>query len=151
MSNLYQSPESNIKTDKSNPDRRIGWKMFFLIMLILELLGFYFIYESILDETVKTVDIVALFVYPFMVLALFGYAFKKAFFHQLVWKIFFPISLVVDLWGLFQVFGEDPELNSGIVAIIVIAVITPIILLQYLVLYRYGFTNRAPWDKRGVP
>ncbi len=147
MSNPYKSPESNIKTDKSDSDRRIGWKMFFLLMLILELLGFYFIYESILDGTVKTVDIVSLFVYPFMMLALFGYAFKKVFFKQSMWKIFLPISLVVDLLGLFQVFVDDPELNNSIVIIITIVVISPIILLQYFVLYRYGFTNRAPWDE----
>jgi hypothetical protein len=144
MSNPYESPKSNIKTNKNNPDQRLGWKIFFLFMLSLELIGYYFTYESMLDGTIQTVDIVGFFVYPLMILALFGYAFKKAFFRQIVWKIFFPISLSVDLWMLFSTL-DDPEL-SNIASIIIVAMIMPILLLQYFVLYLYGFTNRKPWD-----
>lgn len=148
MTNPYKAPESDIETEISDPDPRLGWKMFFLFILAIDLLGFYDTYESILDGTVKTVDLVGLFVYPLMVLALFGYAFKKAFFHPLVWKLFFPICLILDTWEIFQIFQDDPEFSrNGIILMLFIATLTPLLLLQYLALYRYGFTHRAPWDK----
>jgi magnesium-transporting ATPase (P-type) len=148
MMNPYDPPTSDIKVNEVIPDRRIGWKLFFLLMLILELFSFYTVYESYLNDNVLTSDLVGLFNYPFMLLGVFGYAFKKAFFHQYIWKIFFPISLLVDLWILFNTFKESPIISdTTMTLLIVVIIIAPIMILEYLVLYRYAFTNKVPWDK----
>ncbi|MCK5896875.1 MAG: hypothetical protein KAG20_08720 [Cocleimonas sp.] len=148
MTNPYDPPTSNIEVDEPISDRRIGWKIFFLLMLAFELFGFYAVYESILDDSVLISDLVGLFIYPIMLLGLFGYAFKYAFFHQNIWKIFFPISLLMDFWVLLDVFQASPDINTSLLIIVMsIILIVPILILQYLVLYRYAFTDKAPWDK----
>lgn len=148
MTNPYKPPSSNIKIDEKNADKRIGWKIFFLFMVTLQIAGVYFLFNDIMKDDYNYVDILGVFIYPFGLLALFGYAFKKIFFQQFVWKIFFPISLIIDGLSLFFEFGSDPELTSNLIAIsIVFVILTPLFFLQYLVLYRYGFTKEEPWDQ----
>ena len=148
MTNPYKPPSSNIKIDENNTDNRIGWKMFFLLMLLLQIASVYLVFNDIMKDDYDYFDILDLFIYPFILLALFGYAFKKAFFQQLVWKIFFTISLIIDALFLFFEFSTTPELTDNLIVIsIAFAILTPLFLLQYLALYRYGFTKKEPWDQ----
>lgn len=158
MSNPYEPPSSDIKIDESDSDKRLGWKIFFLFMLALNIFGYYGVFLSIATEgDYSIVDIIGLFIYPFMLLALFGYAFKKSFFKQSVWKIFFPISLITDLVSIFiELSSTGFSINefsalgdNGVIIIVLVMGIfmLPILLLEYLALYRYGFTDRAPWKK----
>ncbi len=162
--NPFEPPRADIRIDESATDKRLGWKVFFLLMLILNIFGFYSVFVG---EAFQLMDILDLLVYLFVLLALFGYAFKKAFFTQGFWKVLLPISLLVDISSLFTdvsdvfqnemgvfvdapIFYTDLDLGGiGVITIIIMFVIlVPIMLLQYLILYRYGYTDREPWNNQ---
>ena len=144
--NPFEPPRSDIRIDESGGDKRLGWKVFFLVMLLLNTVTSYFLFSG---KEYQVKEILELFVYAFALLALFGYAFKKAFFQQVVWKVFLPISLVTDIASLFSDIEDVLTDTSGVIAIIsMVVIIVPILLLQYLILYRYGYTDREPWDNK---
>jgi len=145
-SNPFEPPRSDIRIDEEDKDKRLGWKIFFGVIFLLSIFSYYF---TLVAEDFLLTDILYLIVNLFMLMALFGYAFKKAFFQQGVWKVLLPIVFVTDISSTFSDLKDVPLLSEGGVAIIVLVVIiVPISLLQYLALYRYGFTDRAPWHKK---
>lgn len=144
--NPFEPPRSDIRVDESAGDRRLGWKIFFLVMFLLNIFGYYVTFS---EAEYQIQDILELFVYAFALLALFGYAFKKAFFQQVVWKAFLPISLVTDISSLFSDFDDVLSDTGGAIAIVsMLVIVVPILLLQYLILYRYGYTDREPWRNK---
>ena len=145
-SNPFEPPRSDIRIDEEDKDKRLGWKILFWVIFLLSIFSYYF---TLVAEDFLLTDILYLIVNLFMLMALFGYAFKKAFFQQGVWKVLLPIVFVTDISSTFSDLKDVPLLSEGGVAIIVLVVIiVSISLLQYLALYRYGFTDRAPWHKK---
>lgn len=153
MNNPYQSPSSDVTVDEKIEDRRLGWKIFFFIMLALHFFGLSFMVDEYRENAFDPYDIPELLVYPVILLGFFGYAFHKIFFKQGFWRVFFPIAIGVDIFSLWNDFAMDPEVfnsTGGTVGLIIMMVIiVPIFLLQYLALYRYGFSTLSPWDKKG--
>ncbi len=151
MTNPFEPPSSDIKINQQETDKRIGWIIFFLISLTLNIFSFYDIIQNFIKEEAKIDDFLILLVYPLVLLALYGYAFKKAYFNQLIWKILLPITLIIDIIAFIILFTEEENsfnfIDNTLTAIIFLLILSPLIIFQYIALYRYGFTNREPWDK----
>jgi len=156
--NPFEPPRSDIRIDEEDKDKRLGWKIFFWVIFLLSIFGYYFILVA--DDFSPITDILYMIFDLFMLMALFGYAFKKAFFQQSVWKVLLPIVLVKDVFSTvsevmdtsffqspFSIWGEGMGMIIAIATVAVVVV--PIAFFQYLALYRYGFTDRAPWHKKG--
>lgn len=151
MTNPYQSPSSDIKVEEKIKEGRLGWKIFFFIMLALELLTVFLYLGEFQEGTFELYNIPSLIIYPFIVLGLFGYAFHKRFFKQGFWKILLPNAFVADVYTIWRDFETDPELYSEpYIFGTMMVILLPILFLQYLVLYRYGFSQLSPWDDESV-
>ena len=148
MSNPFEPPKADIQIQENIEDNRLGWKMFFLLMLAFEIFGFYDLATRFAIGDYDIADVLGIVVYPLVLIALYGYAFKKAFFHQIVWKILFPVSLLTDAISLYLVItsGDDFANSLALVSVLVV-ILVPLFVFQYMALYRYGFTRIAPWDK----
>ena len=145
--NIYSSPESDVQiNEKIRPKRKLVWKIFFwfniAVAMLLPLAFFMF-------EAIEIIDIVDLIIYPFTLVALFGYAYTKKIFTKKLWEI---LAIIYPLWFIFYEFtapfalgmpsyGEAQQLDMWILLSFVFGIPT------ILCLYFYSFKSSEVWHK----
>lgn len=125
--------------------RSIWWKVFFFIILILEMVSIGEASRNIMIGKDLFMNILELVVYPWVVIAIFGYAFCKRILVRKVWKILFPLAIMTDITWHYFFFTKPDNQYMLIIILIFYASLSPLIIFQYLALYRYGFSETDPW------
>lgn len=121
------------------------WKIYFFIILALQLISFTYSFQNIAagEELIQSIsDIV---IYPFILAAIFGYSFNKKILIRKIWQILFPVAIFADLVFFCMMFAEDDYSGGAIMTVIILLFIAPLIVFQYIALYRYGFAKTEPW------
>ncbi len=99
-------------------------------------------------------NISGLVVYPWVIVAIFGYAFNKKILVRKVWKMLFPIVIITDILTtiLFHTSAAGQEVHGNpilywVVFYVFYVSFLPFIYFQYVALYRYGFSKPEPWEE----
>jgi hypothetical protein len=170
--NPYKPPSARLGgKEQALNSRRPGylWKLLFWVWLLAQLYSWYGVLDSLNAgiEIHWTWLLADTFIYPVVLLGLYGFAYQKRLFRQTFWKIFFPIFLLVDVslfvWTMMDAQQDsltslwergrliDYQYLSGMdwlwmiaaIAAAVFAVFTAILieLFTYYALYLYGYRN----------
>ncbi len=144
MSNPYQTPDSDVRVEETISKTK--WKAFFWILFTLEIVSIVLLALDPAESALKLSLEVG--VYSVILLGIFGYAYNKRFITQSFWKPILPIAAVYDVYYLFfdePWSFESPQemlISLGVIA----AILVPLIILQYVALYRYGFKAAEIWS-----
>lgn len=145
MNTAYQPPESSFNDDNADDAPKKRWKVFFWLVLVLEIFS---IISFFTDAELNIYEAVAEFIfYSFVLLGLFGFAYKKRIFNPMIWKVFIPLLLIYDIYSIATVeLGPTEDENEFIIlAIFTAAIIIPLMLFQYMALIKYAFKSTSLW------
>lgn len=150
--NPYQTPQSSLIAAPITVESRLphgGWRFFAIILLLLTALSVlstlvYFTPEVSVREIVAEAV-----VYPIVALGVYGYAFQKAFFFKGLWGVMLWLCIAQDILSLPELLNGEPEFQEHfyVYAAIVLAVIVPLSIFQYIALYRYSQSSHL-WASR---
>ncbi len=142
--NPYRPPGATTR-EIERPGRRIGWKLYFLLLatgIPLSLLG-----DGL--AWMQGLDLIDVGVTATGLAGLFGYAFRRRLASLAFWRRWLPVQigwdmllvLVFEPLGLAQ---QTPgsEISSGFEWTIAAALVLPF----YLALFRYGFRSPEIWS-----
>lgn len=140
-SNPYSTPKADL--GQSNPLKRNWvWKAYFIfivILMLVSLLGYYYIENSGVAEYVSIVLL------PPALIGLYGYVFSKKILSQRVWYFNFYIQL---FWTVSYYFVTDIDLYGDMsreTFWILQAIMWTLSIPYYIALYRYGSKNHPIW------
>jgi hypothetical protein len=142
MNDPYRTPQSDVEVNQ--PVSKTKWKVFFWIILLLEIISIVFM---IIDPEESTLEVVAeLIIYPIIIVGIFGFAYGRRIFSTQLWISMIPIGLSYDVYGFLKLdwtFGSTEEMyfTVGLVAVIIF----PLMIIQYLALYKYSFKSPEIW------
>ena len=126
--------------------RQVGWKIFFFFILGMDLLGAYFIILDLAAREKIIQGLLELATYPLFLTGIYGYAFRKRFFHRKLWQILFPVVLIFDIIVILMTIYRFAAEGAGLLVIAAIhAIVIPLFIFQYIVLYRYSYSKTEPW------
>lgn len=149
MNNPYQAPKADLGKEIIEPKSKRGWKIFFWVLLVLQVLSVLFMWSEASPQIHELV--INLLVYPFILIGLFAYAYNKRFISQGFWKVLFFIGISSDLYSVWALikegegFSSDAEMYFTLVLMAVL--ILPMMYFQYLGLYRYGYNAPEIWEE----
>lgn len=139
MIDPYKPPVSDVKVEEVK--RKTIWKVFFWLILILEVLS---LIDIAFDPNKPVNDLlIEAVIYSAILMGLFGYAYSKRIFNKLFWKFVFPIGIAYDLYDFYGVAEWDWSFSS--IDIVFAIIVFPLMYFQYLALYRYGFKSEEIW------
>lgn len=146
MTNPYGVPQAELEGESLSMRKKTGWKIFFWLYLIVEILGviglFFSADESVFDVVGEVV------VYSFVLVGLFAFAYNKKIAIPLVWKLVMLVLFGWDCYIFSSVYTED--VFGGLDAYVAIGISVPIaivLFLQYFALYQYAFQSKEIWNK----
>ncbi len=127
------------------------WKIYFFIALAVNLLGFTLSFKDLLSGERLIGSISGLVVYPWILVAIFGYAFNKKILARKVWKVLFSVAIITDITTAILIYMSSTEQYdpgmSFIIFVVTCVLMSPLIYFQYVALYRYGFSKTEPWEE----
>jgi hypothetical protein len=142
MTDPYRTPQSDVEVIR--PISKAKWKVFFWIVLFLEIISIVFM---IIDPEESALEIVAeLIIYPIIIIGIFGFAYGRRILFSRLWITMIPVGLSYDVYVLFTLdwaFGSTEEMyvTAGLTAVIFF----PLMFFQYLALYKYSFKSPEVW------
>lgn len=142
MNDPYRTPQSDVEV--SQPVSKTKWKVFFWIILLLEIIS---IVLMIVDPEESTLELVAeLIIYPIIIVGIFGFAYGRRIFSSQLWVSMIPIGLSYDVFSFFKLdwtleSTEEIYFTVGLMAVIIL----PLMFIQYLALYKYSFKSPEIW------
>ncbi len=147
MANPYSPPKSQLIDHKTAQVIKPGkfWKVYLWSMVVLQVL---FIIGEFLDPTMtKKALAIDITIYSTTLLGIFGFVYQKKIFTQMFWLVWFPVLCSYDLFTIFRdlVYDAD-EIKTPVMILITIAIISPLLFIQYLALYNYVFKSGSLWN-----
>jgi hypothetical protein len=124
----------------------IGWKIFFFIILSLQMLSFTDSIQNIIIAKDILISLLDLIIYPLVLVAIFGFSFRKKILHRTVWKILFPVVLLYDVVVIANMFINSDQVFDTLTLAIIYLVLSPLMVFQYIALYKYAFSKIIPWE-----
>ncbi|MBV1910556.1 MAG: hypothetical protein KUG78_14740 [Kangiellaceae bacterium] len=149
MPNPYRTPIAEVRQLVGQPVSRTKWKVFFWIMLFLELTSVFFSGD---DRTRPWYEVFGEYaIYSAVLLGLFGFSYNKVFFVRGFWKALIPITFLWDLYTIASAFLEesygDVEVEVIYAMLAAFALVAlPMMIFQYMALYFYGFRSSEIWN-----
>ncbi|MDM3871495.1 hypothetical protein QSV34_09015 [Porticoccus sp. W117] len=144
--NPYQTPASDLtSTPESLHAPKVGWKFYFWLILVLEIIGLYSsINEPDVDRLYTVLEVI---VYSVIIFGVFGFSHNKRIFHSKFWLTWIPIGIAYDIYitYLLIIDFEVPEKQQMLV-LLALTITLPLWFLQYLALYKYGSKSPEIWD-----
>lgn len=152
MDNPYQAPKSNIENGIVEPKSKTAWKVYFwIIILLYPLLTISLLMGPEAADTTAIDLIITFFIYPIVLLGIFGFAYDKRFFTARFWKIWIVVSIASDIYTESDIFEMELDITSDWELYVYIAlfvlIVLPLIIFQYLALYNYTFKSPEIWSK----
>lgn len=147
MSNPYETPASDLDAEKQ-PVSKTKWKVFFWGVLVLDVLSLI----TILNDPERTFLYILLeaVVYSSILIGLFGFSFNRKIINRKVWGYMIPIGIAFDIYSIsyslsnIELNFESPE-EMYVVVAIAIALVVPLMFLQYLALFKYSLRSPEIW------
>jgi hypothetical protein len=146
MNNPYQPPESDVSNKNDIIKSKLGWKIFFWFILIIELLS---VSAALFDHEENIVELAAeTLLYSAILFGLFGFSYNKKFFIRKFWGYLIPTGLFWDIYTLSTIGWTEiettEELYFSVGLLIVIGL--PLLILQYTALFKYSFRSPEIWS-----
>lgn len=139
--NPYSVPQSDLgETNVIN--RSIIWKIYFVIMLLLILLG---LFGLLLIEGKGFAEVISLFLLIPAIVGFFGYVFSKKILVRKIWLVNFYVQLG---WGILYNFVSTADLTAGMdqqTYLISNGVMWIISIPYYIALFLYASKNYQLW------
>ncbi len=148
MKNPYEPPKSDVTTtNNTTTSSRFVWKVYFFIFLCAQIISIVDSSNNIISGDYELIDFTEVIIYPFVLIAFFGYSFKMKIFNQAIWKLLFPVFIICDLTSLYIFITTDTELFQDMILFsITMLIILILLMIQYMLLYFYSFTDRETWE-----
>jgi hypothetical protein len=124
----------------------IGWKILFFIILSLQVVSFKDSIHNIINAEKVLTSLLDLLIYSFVLIALFGFSFRKKILNRTIWKILFPVALLFDIIMLASMFNNSNNGMDALTLTIILVVFSPLVVFQYIALYKYAFSKIIPWE-----
>ena len=151
MVNPYQAPKSNIENGiEEEPRSKKGWKIYFWIILVLHPLTTAAMFFDTDDLYTNIDKLIALVIYPIIILAIYGFAYNRRIFSAVFWKIWIFVALISDAYSLSDIFrAEELEFTTDgafyLYIAVILVLVVPLMVFQYICLYNYGFKSLEIW------
>jgi hypothetical protein len=122
----------------------IGWKIYFIVILFISLLS----YSSY--GTMRIWDIIDLILFIISMVALFGFCWSKKLLNQQLWRIFFVIFIVWNIY--YHYFVPMPRVmdefsNKGMSQTLLATINLSLYIPLLVALYLYSFKKVEIWKK----
>ncbi|MBU2714160.1 hypothetical protein [Zooshikella harenae] len=147
MTNIYKGPEAGIEKEEAEKlhfHSKTGWKVFFFIMVALEIISLVFGAATSLGNIFGEI-----IVYGLVLLGLYGFAFNKKIFVRKFWFFMIFAPLLWDGYSMFYLFSELIE--DKLEAYFAIAFITifwlPFLIFLTIAFYKYSFRSPEIWKQ----
>ncbi len=121
------------------------WKIYFFIFLALQLMSFIISFQDIFAGEDLIASILDIIIGPVVLVAIFGYSFNKKILVRRIWKVLFPVAIISDIIAFYIAFKVLNNPEEIIAMVVVFIIFLPLIIFQYIALYRYGFSKTEPW------
>ena len=121
------------------------WKIYFFIILALQIHSFIISFQDLLVGKDLIRNIIDFVVYPWVLVAIFGYSFNKRILIRRVWEVLFLVVITADIIQIYLFIKEQNNYEGTFIVLMGYAIILPLIILQYIALYRYAFSKTEPW------
>lgn len=145
MTNPYKPPISDVSDGNKDTRSKKKWKLFFWIILVLEVLS---ITSMFIDPAEQWFDILGeVLIYSVILTGLFGFSYDKKIFTRKLWGYIIPVGIIYDIYIISTTRWEDMGTTEELYFVIgfMIVVGLPIIIFQYLALYKYCFRSAEIW------
>ncbi|MGI0119886.1 hypothetical protein [Zooshikella sp. RANM57] len=150
MTNIYKGPEAGIEKEEAEKlhfHSKTGWKVFFFIMVALEIIS---LLSLVFGEATSLVNIFGeIVLYGLLLLGLYGFAFNKKIFVRKFWFFMIFVTLLWDGYSMFYQLGELVE--DKLEAYFAIAFLTifwlPFFVFLTIAFYKYSFRSPEIWNQ----
>lgn len=154
MDNPYQPPKADLGNDIIKPKSKKGWKIFFWVMMSLQLMLMVSTFIDPIEDKIPIDHFIDFVIYPITILGIFGFAYNKRLITSGFWKNWIVIAIITDIYSISAIFKTDiGSASSGIELYLyvgtILAILVPIMALQYYCLYSYAFKSTQIWSKQG--
>ena len=132
-------------------NKKIGWKIYFIIFSLLLLFAYY----DLISRGITIYDFADIVISLTALTGLFGYTFSKKIHSQSLWRIWLFVIVIWDLFyniyltailcvaqGVAQ--GEE---NINIAEMFIALIL---IFPAYIALYLYGYKSTALWENKNI-
>ena len=151
MDNPYQPPKADLGNDIIKPKSKKGWKIFFWVMMSLQLMLMVSTFIDPIEDKTSLDQFIDFVIYPITILGIFGFAYNKSLIALGFWKVWIVIALMTDMYSIFNIFGTDLGDQVGLELYLyigtILAILVPVIVMQYFCLYNYAFKSPEIWNK----
>ena len=151
MDNPYQPPKADLGKDIIKPKSKKGWKIFFWVMMSLQLMLMVSTFIDPIEDKTSLDQFIDFVIYPITILGIFGFAYNKSLIALGFWKVWIVIALMTDMYSIFNIFGTDLGDQVGLELYLyigtILAILVPVIVMQYFCLYNYAFKSPEIWNK----
>lgn len=126
------------------------WKIFFFVFFAFQIIAFEQELQSLLSGERLIENISCFVVYPWVLLAIYGYSFNKKFLSRKIWEVLFPVAIITDIaisiLGYMAFTGQNDPGTTLLAYVVIYVIMSPLIYFQYVALYRYGYSHTEPWE-----
>ena len=147
MNDPYKTPQASVEVRETVS--KTGWKVFFWILLVLEVLSLAFMVIDPAETLLKT--LLETIIYLSILTGIFGFAYHRKLLFRRFWIALIPIGLIYDAytlilldWGFES--AEEMYFSLALIALLLI----PLMFFQYLALYKYGFRSADIWGREAA-
>lgn len=135
MNNPYTAPEADLSLGEDNR-RKVGWKIFFIFMLPLEIWSQYDAFT--VNEYGDSIGwrILSLLVYTNFMVGLFGLAFNKKILSAKYWLSFLPVFILFDFFDLIPWLLDKPV--DLTLSVVILVILLPLVFFSWYSIYKYG-------------
>jgi hypothetical protein len=133
-------------------NKKIGWKIYFVIFSLLLLFAYY----DFISKGITIYDSVDIVISLTALTGLFGYTFTKKIHSQTFWRIWLFVIVIWDLFynlyltailGVAQGVAQEGDKINITEMLIAFIFIFP----EYVALYLYGYKSTELWEHKNNP
>lgn len=138
MTDIYQTPKSNLSRENEKYKPGKVWKVIFIILVPLEIWSQY---DSLVVNEMQHPYwwlIFGLLVYTTYLVGLFGFAFAKKIGTAKFWFYYLPVLMLTDCFEIYSIITTDEEFQSMYVAIVMLLLVMPLVVLFWWTIYKYS-------------
>lgn len=143
MNDPYKTPQANVEVHETAS--KTGWKIFFWVLLVLEVLSLAYMAIDPAETLLKT--LLETLIYLSILTGIFGFAYDRKLLFRRFWVALIPVGLIYDAYTLLMLdwgfeSAEEMYFSLALIALLLI----PLMFFQYLGLYSYACKSAQIWQ-----
>ena len=145
MTSPYDTPTSDVSSNHETNNSKKLWKVFFWIILSLETVT---IIGMMFDPEEDWIDVISeLIIYSLIITGLFGFSYNKKILYRKLWIFIIPVGILYDIYTLstYEWRNISSMMELYIIAGSIILITLPILIFQYMALYKYCYKSPKIW------